>query len=52
MKLKAILITICCAIPLSASASLDELVNKWSQDLGIIKTESKLAKSFISMISF
>ncbi len=48
MKFKTILITLVCAVPLSASASIDELVNKWSRDLGITKSEPRLAKSFIS----
>lgn len=34
--------------PISAFASLDQLVNKWSLDLGISKSQPKLVNAFLS----
>ncbi|MDV7546763.1 conjugal transfer protein TraF [Acinetobacter pittii] len=48
MNSKALYLVLLSCLPISAFASLDELVNKWSNDLGFNKTEPKLAKTFIS----
>lgn len=48
MKNKIFLIGLFLVTPLTAFASLDSLVNKWSSDIGIKKTDQGLAKLFVS----
>ncbi len=48
MNKKAFYLVFFGLLPVTAFASLDDLVNKWSRDFGFNSTEPKLAKTFIS----